>query len=304
MRLLPEDALAEADQIFRTAVGTFLGADVIGDTDVLRTRFRSPATEVLGAWIDGELAGSAAVTRWGSVGVLGPLSVKPERWDRGIGTRLVEAAVELMQSWGTTHQGLFTFANSPKHHALYQRCGFWPRFLTAIMSRTVDNSGPELGTLLSTVPESDRNTVLLGCAAVTDANWAGLDLTAEITSVLDQKLGDVVVVGDPSTPRGFAVCHVGAGTEAGSGVCYAKAAAVMPGRGAPGAFAALLAACQSYAARTGAARLIVGVNTARRQVYQALLDAGFRMVVPGITMHRPDEAGYDHPDAWVLDDWR
>lgn len=304
VRPLPEDALAEADRILRVAFDTFTGADVFGDADVLRTRFRSPATEVLGAWSGDQLVGSAVVSRWGSVGVLGPVSVAPERWGAGIGTRLVAAAVEVMEGWDTAQQGLFTFAESPRHHGLYQRFGFWPRYLIAIMSRAVDASGPELGTLLSTLPQSEWDAVLTGCATTTDAICSGLDLSAEMRAVLEQELGDVVVVGEPCAPRGFAVCHVGPGTEAGSGTCYVKTAAVTPGRGAPGAFAALLGACHSFAARSRATRLVVGVNTGRRQAYQALLDAGFRIDRSGVAMHRPDEAGYDRPDVWVLDDWR
>jgi hypothetical protein len=39
--------------------------------------------------------------------------------------------------WGTRHVGLFTFAHSAKHVALYQKYGFYARFLTAIMSSPV-----------------------------------------------------------------------------------------------------------------------------------------------------------------------
>ncbi len=41
---------------------------------------------------------------------------------------------------GTQHAGLFTFAHSQKHVGLYQRFGFWPRFLTALMSKTPEQT--------------------------------------------------------------------------------------------------------------------------------------------------------------------
>ena len=50
------------------------------------------------------------------------------------------------------HEGLFTFAHSPEHIALYQHFGFWPRFLTAIMSKPVSQARVRqnfLGTLKS-----------------------------------------------------------------------------------------------------------------------------------------------------------
>ena len=41
------------------------------------------------------------------------------------------------KKWYIKHAGLFTFAQSAKHIGLYQKFGFWPRFLTIIMSKPV-----------------------------------------------------------------------------------------------------------------------------------------------------------------------
>jgi hypothetical protein len=49
----------------------------------------------------------------------------------------MEPTLDLFAKWAVKHEGLFTFAHSPKHIALYQYFGFWPRFLTAIMSKPV-----------------------------------------------------------------------------------------------------------------------------------------------------------------------
>jgi hypothetical protein len=51
-------------------------------------------------------------------------------------------------------------------------------------------------------------------------------------------------------------------------------------------------------------RLVLGVNTARRQAYRRLVAAGLRLDASGVAMHRPDTPGYDTPDTYVLDDWR
>lgn len=304
VRPLEVPDLDRADTVLRDAFGTFLGTDAFGDTDLLRTRFRAPHTATLAAFADGELVGSNVATRWGSVAFFGPLSIAPKLWDAGVGGQLVEATTALLDSWGATHQGLFTFAHSPKHHWLYQKFGFWPRFLTVIMARPVGGGDPALGWRLSAAAPDVRESLVAGCAAVTGAILPGLDLRGEIDAVLDDGLGEVVLTGEPDAPRAFAVCHTGAGTEAGTGVAYVKFAAVAPGPGADDAFAALLAACQGYAASVGAERLVVGVNTARHDAYRHLVATGFRTVMPGVTMHRPNAPGYDRDDVYVLDDWR
>lgn len=302
VRALDAADLDVADEIVRDAFGTFLGTDTFGDTELLRTRFRAGHTTVLGAYSGSDVVGSTVVTRWGDVGWLGPLSVTPKLWDAGVGSRLLTATLDVFAGWGVGHQGLFTFAHSPRHHGLYQKFGFWPRFLTAIMSRPVAPFESPSGFLGSAW--TDRAALRSACAVVTDAVHPGLDVGGEVDAVLDQSLGDVVLVGEPDAPSGFAVGHTGAGTEAGTGVAFVKFAAVAPGPHARGTFERLLLACGGLASAAGAQRLVVGVSTARHDAYRHLLGAGFRTDTPGVTMHRPNTAGYDHPDVLVLDDWR
>ena len=109
-----------------------------GDADVVRTRFLANPSGALAAEINGELVWSNFVTNWGSVGFFGPLSIRPDLWDRGVAKRLVESTIKLFEKWGTKHVGLFTFSHSPKHLGLYQKFGFWPWFLTAVMSKPID----------------------------------------------------------------------------------------------------------------------------------------------------------------------
>lgn len=187
---------------------------------------------------------------------------------------------------------------------MYQKFGFWPRFITAIMSRPVTGAEPASGWLLSAAVPAGRPALVEACAEVTGAILPGLDVGGEIDAVLDQGLGDVVLVGEPDAPRAFAVCHTGAGTEAGSGVAYVKFAAVAPGPGAGDTFGALLDACRGFAAASGAQRLILGVNTARHDAYRHLIGAGFRTEFPGVTMHRPNVPAHNREDIYLLDDWR
>jgi len=297
IRALQEGDLDAADRVLRRAFAALVGEDGQRDTDLVRTRWSAPHVVAFGAFDPG-LVGSVFATGWGSVGFLGPLSVEPVLWGRGIGSALFAAADRALADGA--HRGLFTFANSPAHHRLYQRFGYWPRFLTALMSRPVEPAPPGVAwSLGSTV---DRAELDAGARRLADAVFAGLDVRGEIATVLDQKIGDVVLLGPVRDPAGLAVLHDGPGSEAGSGLAYAKVALVRPGAGAD--FARLVDACLGHAAAIGVDRLVVGVNTARRRAYRHLCERGFVTDVPGVTMHSPDTPGYDHDSTYVLDDWR
>jgi hypothetical protein len=113
-----------------------------------------------------------------------------------------------------------------------------------------------------------------------------------------------VLIRDDSGLQAVAVCHIGPGTEAGSGTCYVKFGAARPGRKAARSFGQLIDACQDLAATAGAATLSAGVNLGREPAYVALRERGFRNQFQGVAMHRPNKPCYDRRDCYVIDDWR
>ncbi|MGH8980326.1 MAG: GNAT family N-acetyltransferase [Acidimicrobiales bacterium] len=305
VRTLREDEVAEADRIMRVAFGTFVGLDdpatYLGDADLVRTRFAAEPAAALAAEVDGALVGTNFVARWGSVGYFGPLTVLPALWDRGVARALLDATMELFERWGVEHRGLFTFAQSPKHLALYQRYGFFPRFLTAILA-----GAPGVRTDAWTTVGSvrDPHAVLDAAAEVTGSVLEGLDVRREILAVSELGLGDTVLVHDGEGLEAFAVCHVGPGTEAGSGQCYVKFGAARGGPSAPERFRRLVDAVETFAAAHVASSVTCGVSTGRRGAYRLLLERGYRAGRIGVTMHAPDVDAYHHAGAYVLDDWR
>ncbi len=309
IRPLTEADLADADRVFRVAFGTFLRVPdprrFFGDAEFVRTRWHADPDAAFAAVRDGRLVGSNFLANWGSVGFFGPLSVDPPYWGQGIAKLLMEPTVALFDSWGTRHAGLFTFAQSALHVGLYQRFGFWPRFLTAVMSMpAAPPAGAHPGTRMTGLAGTARSGALASVRELTDAVYPGLDLTREIESVLDQGLGDVVLLDDTAALQGVAVCHIGAGTEAGGGNCYVKFGAVRPGRHAARHFGLLLDACHRLAADKGATALVAGANAGRDKAWQALAQRGFRTGMLGVSMHRPNDAGYSHSDSYLIDDWR
>src|SRR5262249_28834310 len=89
---LAELDLAAADRIFRLAFGTFIGfpdpTTFGGDADYVRTRWRANPLTAFGAYLGDEIVGSNFASNWGSVGFFGPLTIRPDLWDRGVGKRL------------------------------------------------------------------------------------------------------------------------------------------------------------------------------------------------------------------------
>jgi GNAT superfamily N-acetyltransferase len=309
IRLLKETDLSTADTVMRLAFGTFLGLPnplaFMGDTAYVRTRWRANPQAAFAAEVDEEVIGSNFATDWGSVGFFGPLTVRPDFWDRGVAKRLMEPVVQLFDQWQTKHAGLFTFPHSQKHIGLYQRFGFWPRFLTALMSKPIHQvKSASRWTRFSAVPDAEQDAVLSACREVTDAIYEGLDVAHEIRAVAAQNLGDTILLWDDGKLTALAICHIGPGTEAGSGTCYIKFGAVRPGLSAEQDFCRLFDACEELASAQQLSRLVAGVNTARDEAYRQMLSRGFRTDVPGVVMSRPNEAGYNRPDVYLIDDWR
>src|SRR6185437_13501487 len=174
IRPLQENELSTADTIMRLAFGTFIGLPdpmaFMGDASYVRTRWLANPKAAFAAEAAGEVIGSNFATNWGSIGFFGPLTIRPDFWDRGVGKRLMEPIMELFDRWETRHAGLFTFPHSQKHIGLYQRFGFWPRFLTAIMSKPVEQITSAMRwTRFSEASSGERDDVLSACREVTDA---------------------------------------------------------------------------------------------------------------------------------------
>ncbi len=317
VRPLVESDLREADRIVRLAFATFLGLPPDNprrpaDNDYARTRWTADPSSVLAAEHAGRLIGSNFATNWGSFGFFGPLTVDPEYWNRGVAQKLMAPTMDIFHRWGCRHLGLYTFANSPKHMALYQKFGFWPRELVAIMARELgDSAKPARGTdpadliRFSQAPAADRLHLLAACREMTDSIFAGLDLEREIRAVAEQRLGDTILVWNGARLAAFAVCHSGPGTEAGSGICYVKFAAVRAGPLAGANFGRLLGAAESYARSAGALKITAGVNLARREAFREMIARGFRTEMQGVAMETGGaDSGYNRAGVYILDDWR
>jgi GNAT superfamily N-acetyltransferase len=295
---LKKNEVEEAARIVKLAFGTFLGLPdplaFMDDRHYMAPRFNSPNVKVVAARDGSRLIGSNVATRWGSFGFFGPLTVLPEYWDRGVAQQLLQATMTIFDGWGVRHTGLFTFPQSAKHIGLYQKFGYWPRYLTAVMTRTPEAASATAPVLLSKLKKAEREAAILSCAKLTHKIDKGLDLTGEIHALLKQRTGDVVI-----TPGAFAICLNGPGSEGGQKVCYVKFAAARNGN----AFDKLLGAIDTFAS-SRTATIEAGVNLAREDAFRRMRAHGYRATMQGVAMQRPDVEGFNHGDAYVIDDWR
>jgi len=319
IRSLKEADLGEADRVSRLSFGTFLGLpdpmSFFGDADFIRTRFRADPSLSLAADVDGNFVGSNFIANWGSVGVFGPLTVHPDFWDKGIAKLLLDRTMEMFKELKTKHIGIFTFSNSPKHVHLYQKYDFWPRFLTAVMSKPTKaeytmEDGQEMisWTKYSDMQKERPSEILDYCYSLTDSIYEGLDLKVEIQSVANQKLGDTILLTDNKRNKllGLAVCHCGPKTEAGSNTCYVKFGSVTASedRSESANFDEHIKCCEHFAVTQGLSKLAAGVNLGNLAAYRKMISKGFRTEFQGVMMTKNNDPGYHIEDVYAIDDWR
>ena len=311
--LIKRSEVEEADRIVRLAFGTFLGvpnpSDFMGDRNFMTPRWHSPNVKVFAAREGNRLIGTNVVTRWGSFAFFGPLTILPEYWDRGVAKLLLQSTISTFDRWGVRHTGLFTFAQSAKHVSLYQKFGYWPRYLTAIMTFTPETNTTPLTerinapVLLSSLKKAQRELAIQACRKLTHRIDKGLDLTAEIRAVHAQRTGDVVLTYTRGVLDAFGVCMHGPGSEGGKKTCYIKFGVARGGTGAGERFDGLLDACEAFASSRGVS-VEAGVNFAREDAYRRIRSRGYQVTLQGVAMHRPHSEGFNRPDAYVIDDWR
>lgn len=312
IRQLQENELSAANHIFRLAFGTFIQLpdpmSFASDRNYMNRWYLDP-TAAFAAIDQEQIVGSNIAANWGSFGTFGPLTVHPNYWGCKVGQQLVEAVVGCFERWQVSQAGLFTFSDSAKHLMLYQKFGFYPRFLTTVMSKSVQPaqanalSDEAAGMLYSQLDPAQQTECLKSCFQLTDAIYSGLDASREMVAVASQNLGDTVLLHDGDRLKGFAVCHCGEGSEAGKDNCFVKFGAVQSKQ--PEAdFERLLQSCERFARQQGLKNLVGGVNTERQVAYQKMLSMGFRIEMIGAVLAKPNQPGFNRPDVFVLDDWR
>jgi predicted N-acetyltransferase YhbS len=306
---MAEADLLEADLVLRLAFGTRLRLPdpmkFRGDARMLQPRFKTDPQTAFVAECEGHIVGSVIGMDWGRVFVLGPLSVAPSFAGRGIARLLMRQSMARADAQGFDLAALFTVPDSPTHIRLYESFGYVPNTLTPVMTKEVGSSDrpPSAFSLYSGLSHDAQSAVVKSCRDVAGSIFPGLDLSREINAISALGLGETLLLqGNGGALAGFALCHMGKGSEAGSGNLFVKFAACRPGD--QSSFERLLDACIDLARTKGIPRVTAGCNTAREEAYGLMRARGFRAQMIGVAMHRPNQTGWNIPGMFVLDDWR
>jgi len=303
---LDKSRAEEVESIIKIAFSTHMGlpdASAFNPGASFAGRFTAVPDGVFGAVVEDKLVAAIFCINWGSFGFFGPLVVLPEYWGRGIAQELLQRSDQFFIDKKVELAALYTFPNSPKHVALYQKYDYWPKQLTAMMTIAVNNSAEVSPGLISNELYSkaeNKEHLLSGARSLCNGIYAGLDVTCEITTVDRCNIGDTVFITENGQVSAFAVCHFGHGSEATTNSCLIKFAAARD----QSQFDRLVDGCLSFAGRAGATHLTTGVNTARHEAYNSLLKMKFSLDRLGLAMIRSDQCGFNRPGIFVLDDWR
>ena len=211
--------------------------------------------------------------RSGVEGWMGPLAVRTDRQETGVGRTIVRAAVEWLRGCGAGVVGLETMPRTVDNIGFYSRLGFLPEYLTITLTRDALVRGDaHTDARLSALALPDRDDMVAACRDSLQRSAVGYDYAREMVLTDELGLGDTVVMMRGSEVEGFAVCHhtalaLGRRSEE---VRVLKLHAV-----SRVAFTNVMAGVEALAADTGIGRVAIRCQTRFAKAYRVLIDRGY-----------------------------
>lgn len=261
-----------------------------------------------------KIVGTAVAVMWGTLGLLGPVAVLANYQNQDIGKQLVMACQGFFDENGATLQGLVTSASSAKHLVFYQRFGYRPRGILAIMSKSLERReilqavkpvrSATTVVRYSALEEAKKKAAMQRLRRISNGIWRGMDLSKEVEIADGLALGDTLLLEKGREIIGFAIYHVPGVSEAPQGSLYVKFAAVDPRHRKVEHLQALLAAAEEIGHQNGLQRVMVPAYTPYWAAYQSSLERGYQIESTMVRMLRGKQLPDEDPAQLVLDDWR
>ena len=144
----------------------------------------------------------------GLEGWMGPLAVRPDRQGSGLGSLIVETAIDWLRAEGVTTLGLETMPRTVENIGFYGKLGFVPKHLTMTMTRDAGDREPGMQfKQFSELEPEARESVVERCRESVEDVFSGYDFTREFDLSIELGVGDAVVVQTESKITGFALWH-------------------------------------------------------------------------------------------------
>ncbi len=231
---------------------------------------------------DGRVVGFIFSRTWGGVGWFGTFSVLPEYQGHGIGKELIAASVDYLRCAPQPNRviGLETMPDSPYNLGLYLRLGFQARFLTFLLSKTLERSATDEVTLprWSAVDDGTQKRWQADLRQATGQIQPGLDYSKEILSTARHNQGETLVLTDSATAIGSSIVWLESVREgADDASATVQVLTVHPAHTNFETFHALIRASEALACGAGKQRLAVPVNASHTWTLDQLLRWGYRI---------------------------
>lgn len=262
---------------------------------------------------DGAMVGFILARTWGKVGWFGTFGVPTQFQGLGIGTALVNRAVDYLEQKADII-GLETMPESGANIGLYTKLGFVATYPTHILELSLireaerfSNPRVEETVVWETLGSSGLRRTLREMCEISDSILSGLDYSGEVEAIHAHGFGRTLLSrGAGDRLDGFVILRsTSIRRENISGRAYIHALAVRPGADGPAVLDDLLRQVWASCVSLGLARVAAGLSGRYQSALLLLLERGFRVMRAGIRMVRlpVSEEVFSASDAIHLSRW-
>lgn len=247
------------------------------------------------AWRDqhGQLVAFNIVHLSGNEGWMGPIAVRPDRQNAGLGGAAVRAGLAWLRQHGAVTIGLETMPRTIENIGFYSRMGFLPGQLTITLVHDADRRRSDLGPAggPAAVPE---------CRALAAQLIPGVDFTREMELTHELRLGGLTTIRRAGRLVAFALWHTAAlaSGRPKDELRVLKLAAV---DGA--AFAELVTELRGRAAAERVRRVSLRCQTDYPDAYRILVVGGFRVHWTDLRMLLSDRPARVPAQGILMSNW-